>query len=287
MARRLAEPHQMAEDQPIGARKIASAIAYRVARVFLSAGLSFGDFQEIARSEFCRAAQNLIESRGERATTSRIAVLTGLSRSDVSKTRRLTSVPSSRAHYKARTDRVMHGWHADPDFTNQFGEPLPLPIKGSQSLDALCKRYSGDIPTRALMQELIARGMIQATRENLYMPSAGTKADFPLLPVDAEEISASAGVFFDAALGDRSRNTVSRISATFGQQRVPPHVVRTCKQRTTRFISALSSYIFSESQNTTLEATDRTASLNIVVVSNEETDEKAVIKSKETLKNWS
>ena len=161
-------------------RALSSDIATWVAKRFIKAGLGFGDFQEIARQAFCRAANESIEAHHERATTARIAVLTGLSRADVSRTRKTESVPHSRHHYRPRTDRVLEGWLSDPDFQDEQGRPRTLGLHGSLSFDELCRRYSGDIPPRALRLELLALGRVVLDPTGGLQPlPAPPRADTP------------------------------------------------------------------------------------------------------------
>ena len=251
-------------------RRIASAIVRRLAKLFLKSGLSFGDFQEIARSAFCLAAENHVAAAGARPTTSRIAVRTGLSRADVAKTRKLSGLPESRAHYKPRTDRVMHGWRSDPQFTDSAGRPAPLPRRGTNSVEELCKRYSGDIPTKALLEELLARKLIREIDADVFEPCVEDFTTLQNTHLDAEEVSACADVFFDAHVEDATRGTSSRISASFPSAKVPAHVLRTCRQRTAKFLDALSSYIHSESLTATPSTDQTTSTLNFLILSAEQ-----------------
>ena len=47
---------------------------------------------------------------------------------------------------------------ADADFLDSDGEPRALPADGDSSFAALVKRHSGDMPARAVLDELRARG---------------------------------------------------------------------------------------------------------------------------------
>jgi Family of unknown function (DUF6502) len=63
-----------------------------------------------------------------------------------------------------RASRVLFGWYHDPDFLDEQGVPKSLPMEGKHSFRALVRRYSGDIPTRAMLDELKSSGAIARTR---------------------------------------------------------------------------------------------------------------------------
>jgi hypothetical protein len=52
-------------------------------------------------------------------------------------------------------ERVIDGWRADREFLNPAGKPKQLPISGSRgSFARLVSKYGGDIPHRAVLDEL-------------------------------------------------------------------------------------------------------------------------------------
>ena len=59
-----------------------------------------------------------------------------------------------------RAIRVISGWVSDDDFTDEAGRPSPLPQRGPISFTELVKRYSGDIPAKAMLSVLEASGTV-------------------------------------------------------------------------------------------------------------------------------
>jgi len=52
-------------------------------------------------------------------------------------------------------ERVVDGWRADREFLNHAGKPRLLPISGARrSFSRLVTKYGGDIPHRAVLEEL-------------------------------------------------------------------------------------------------------------------------------------
>ena len=107
------------------------------------------------------------ESARKQATISRIAILTGLTRKEV---QALLDMPvQSEERYRDeynRAARVITGWLRDPEFGDGKGHPVPLRMVGKrQSFSALVKRYSGDIPVRAMLDELVRVGAVKPLKD--------------------------------------------------------------------------------------------------------------------------
>ena len=117
-------------------------------------------FYESVKQAYVLVARKEFGISGKEATTSRIAILTGLTRKEV---QALLDMPVNReGRYEDeynRAARVITGWLRDPDFGDGKGHPSPLRMAGKRlSFGALVKRYSGDIPVRAMLDELIRVG---------------------------------------------------------------------------------------------------------------------------------
>ncbi len=136
----------------------------------------------MSRHVFVTVATEEFGIRGRPTNVSRVALLTGLARRDVRRLRDSDSTATGRAVDESlnHASRVLTGWHLDPDFLDEHGEPKDLPARGpSPSFEVLLKRYAGDIPVTALVKELIRSGSIKRLSEGrfralrrFYMPRA-------------------------------------------------------------------------------------------------------------------
>lgn len=129
-------------------------------KLLLDAGLGVGDFIGLAKVAYVRAAsrRGLVGGREvERPTISQIAVLTGMTRVDVTKILATgEAVSRTTEHNRQRAERVLSGWWTDPAFLTPQGEPAHLPMKGPRrSFVALCRRYSGDHRAAPILEELL------------------------------------------------------------------------------------------------------------------------------------
>ncbi|MDQ2068862.1 DUF6502 family protein [Natronospira bacteriovora] len=127
-----------------------------LARLLLRNGMSYKAFAELAKRVFVEVARDEFRIPGRKQSDSRVSVITGLSRKEVKRVQSdAAHQPDSELRLHNRAARVIHGWVNDPDFQDRTGEPDRLPMEnGGRSFTALVRRYSGDAPPRAVLDEL-------------------------------------------------------------------------------------------------------------------------------------
>lgn len=136
-----------------------------LARLLLDAGVGVGDVVSLVKVAYVKAAaeQGGSVAGGAKPNVSRIAVVTGLTRVEV--TSILASdeeeLPSG-ARGRQRAERVLSAWWTDPHFLSDTGEPEPLPLRGPRrSFARLCERYSGEKRTAPILDELLRVGAVR------------------------------------------------------------------------------------------------------------------------------
>jgi hypothetical protein len=123
--------------------------------LIFDAGMTVQEFNKIARDRAVRIATARVAKETGRESKSRVAIITGLPRSEVT---RILSALDSVA--KAKPDqhparRVLAAWHDNPHFLGANGDPAVLPIFGrKRSFENLVERYGAGIPVRAMLDEL-------------------------------------------------------------------------------------------------------------------------------------
>ena len=123
-------------------------------RILLRKGISFGELSQITKRVYVQVAEDNLTKKKTRVTTSQIAIITGLTRKDVANLRKLAVDEVAPTVRYNRGVRVIDGWKKDKEF-NSNGIPKKLPLLGNkQSFEKLVERYSGDMPYRAMLQEL-------------------------------------------------------------------------------------------------------------------------------------
>ena len=124
--------------------------------LLFDAGVTVQEFNRIARNRAVRVATQRVIKESGRESKSRVAIMTGLPRSEVTRISGLSdSVPKSKPdQHPAR--RVLAAWHDDPRFLASNGDPAVLPIFGKRrSFERLVERYGASIPVRAMLDELM------------------------------------------------------------------------------------------------------------------------------------
>jgi hypothetical protein len=132
-------------------------------RILLRNGISYGTFADLAKWVYVDVAGREFAISGRKQTVSRVAVLTGLTRKEVQRLRELQR-PHERetAERYNRAARVIAGWRREQEFLDSEGRPVPLPVTGETgSLASLVRRFSGDMPARAVLDELERVGAVR------------------------------------------------------------------------------------------------------------------------------
>lgn len=132
-------------------------------RVLLRNGLSFNAFIDIAKRVFIEVAMQDFGIPGKKQTVSRVSVLSGLSRKEVQRVLELPAAEDRVALERYnRAARVIAGWVRDTSFVDKTGEPVALPLQeGPASFHELVRRHSGDVPARAVLDELLRVGAVE------------------------------------------------------------------------------------------------------------------------------
>lgn len=125
-------------------------------RVLLRHGMSYTAFEALARRVYVQVAIEEFGLPGKKPSVSRTSILSGLTRKDV---QRLLAEPDDAAErageHDNRAARVLAAWTRDPDFTDAAGQPLALALQdGPHNFAELVRRHSGDMPVRAVLDEL-------------------------------------------------------------------------------------------------------------------------------------
>lgn len=154
-------------------------------QILLRNGVSYHTFSEFAKWVFIDVASKDFGIRGRKQSTSRVSVITGISRKEVKRVKQLPRPDDSASTEKYnRAARVITAWRREREFVDAEGEPALLPMSGSgATFSKLVKRFSGDVPVRAILDELIRIGAMERLDDSrlhllaqAYVPES-SKAD--------------------------------------------------------------------------------------------------------------
>jgi hypothetical protein len=156
--------------------KQALLAAYRhlltpLVRILLRNGISYLEFAEVTREVFVNVAGRDFTLPKRKISLSRMAIMTGLSRKEVARLAKeggsVRRVPQEGE--LNRVGRVLQGWYTDSEFTGPYGVPLDLKFEDAPrktSFTELVRRYSGDMPARAMLDELLRVGAARLEKDS-------------------------------------------------------------------------------------------------------------------------
>jgi hypothetical protein len=129
-----------------------------LAHLLLRNGYGFGVVSSLAKIAFVDAARSIEQRNVEskRASIASIATVTGLTRVEVARIEKSLQLANRDvSEHQNRAIRVASGWLSDKKFLLRNGRPKILRFSGGNaSFDGLVKKYSGDIPARAMLNEM-------------------------------------------------------------------------------------------------------------------------------------
>ncbi len=163
-------------------------------RILLRNGIPYGVFAEIAKRAYVEVAANEFGVDGRKQSDSRIATITGLTRKEVRRLKEQGDETTDRANVEKynRAARVVFGWVHDPIYADEHGNSAVLPFEGEGiSFSGLVKAHSGDVPPRAIVDELVRVGVVERLDDGrvrlvarAYIPKAGEVEKLALLGSD-------------------------------------------------------------------------------------------------------
>jgi len=162
-------------------------------RILLRNGVSYNTFADFVKWVYVDVASREFGIEGRKQTTSRVSVISGLSRKEVMRVRRLNRPDDHETAEKYnRAARVIAAWRRDKKFLDAEGNPAPLPMAGSDaSFTELVKRFSGDVPVRATLDELVRVGAVKRLEDGsvcllirTYVPAQSDAEKLHILGTD-------------------------------------------------------------------------------------------------------
>lgn len=205
-----------------------SRILRPLARLLLRNGIGYGEFSELVKKAYVDSALEDFADSRRKATDSRAAVLTGLTRKEVKRLRENAAsqndgpVPASAT---SRAARVVSGWVQDREFQDSEGAPAMLSFDGANSFSELVRRYSGDMTPRAVLDELVRVGVVEAgdrliLRKRAYIPSGDDAAMLDIFGEDVSDLIAT--IDHNLAQGPERAPLYQR---TLSYDKIPPEVM--------------------------------------------------------------
>ena len=166
-------------------------------RALIAQGVTAQALYQIVKRTYVEVAEEELVKSGEKATDSRINVLTGVHRRDIRAFRE--AIDKSKTDDRRKVTMiasVLGRWLGDPGTTDQDGHPLPIPRTNDEgpSFDGLVHDVSRDIRPRTVLDELTRQGLAEVDSDGLIH----LKAEAFFGPADLDQRVH----FFAANVGD-------------------------------------------------------------------------------------
>jgi len=186
------------QDRPALAAAVRSVLRPLV-RILLRNKVDVWTLVEAVKQIYVDVAAKEFPAGERKPTVSRVALLTGLTRKEVS---RLWDSDESAGVDSARYSRaasVITGWIRSPGYQDARGEPLELALEGGRrSFSELVRRFGADLTPRALLDELLQAGAVERIASNRvrllargYVPRTDDAEKLGILGTDVADLISS------------------------------------------------------------------------------------------------
>jgi hypothetical protein len=168
-----------------------------IVRVLLANKITYASFDGIARQVFTEEADRHFAIRGRKQSISRIALVTGLPRTEV---RRIKQAPPLADHDLGqsfhRAARVISSWCSKDDYLTARNEPKPLKFDGPGSFSSLVMQINSELSPRLVLNELRQAGIVKMDAgrriflmRSAYIPSRDATAIMKILGTDVGDLA--------------------------------------------------------------------------------------------------
>jgi hypothetical protein len=136
-----------------------------LARMLLRNGATWQEFAELAKEVFVQVAREDYGIKGRPTNTARVALITGLSRREVTRVKGVLLGERAREEVvPGRISQILSAWHLDRSFRGADGLPAVLPASGEgATMESLLRQCAGDSPYGAITKELLELGLVERT----------------------------------------------------------------------------------------------------------------------------
>ena len=202
-----------------------------LAKILLRHGISYAESTELLKMAYVDVADQEFTIKGRKQTTSRISVLTGLHRKEVSRIKEKLTTDYLTVEPLNRATRVVGGWLSDRNYSDAESNPFPLSLEGKdKSFASLVKKYSGDMTARAVLDELYRAGTVQVSEGNTvtlsnqsYVPAQSDEQLLEIFGICSQDLLNT----LEHNLSSDSKDT--RLQLTVAYDNLSPEVVKKFK----------------------------------------------------------
>lgn len=176
-------------------QKAVTRLLQPLVRLLLRHGVSHAEFSNWAKQAYVEQAALHFGIDGKTPTVSRISIVTGINRKEVKRIHELPDAVDTGLSKHNRAVRVVTGWLQDAEFCDSRHRPRVLNYGDlADSFNLLVKRYGGDVPARAMLDELSRVGTVSNNGGRIkllhkgYVPHQSESALLDMFSVSATDL---------------------------------------------------------------------------------------------------
>ena len=170
-----------------------------VVRQLIAYGVSYPAFNKIVRELYLDVAERHYALPFKRQTDSRLALVTGINRKEISQLRRRKAAAGSAVAVEdTAVTHVIGRWMAGPPYADAGGHPYRLPYETdtprAASFARLVRDLGVDVPVRSVLDELLRTGAVELLPDGdvqlvkeAHIPAPDTEGKLTLLGSDPAE----------------------------------------------------------------------------------------------------
>jgi hypothetical protein len=170
-----------------------------VVRQLIAYGISYPAFTRIVKQVYVEVAQQEFALPFKRQTDSRLALVTGINRKEVSQLRRQSAGFAAVAVEDTLVTRLIGRWMAGPPYADADAKPQRLPYDApssrTPSFARLVRESGADVPVRSVLDELVRLGLVEllpngdvVLRREAHIPAGAAEGKLTLLGSDPGEL---------------------------------------------------------------------------------------------------
>jgi hypothetical protein len=168
-------------------------------RILLRNEVPLKTFMEYAKQIYVDVAASEFGVPGRKQTTSRVSLLTGLTRKEVGRLLQPVETLDVDPSRYNRAARIVTAWIRERAFQDSRGRPAKLPFEGPhRSFTNLVRLHGADVPARAVLDELIQAGAVERTETGrlhlvtrAYVPRSDSREKLAILGTDVSDLIAT------------------------------------------------------------------------------------------------
>lgn len=169
----------MSEESKVTILRAFRLLLQPIVRTLVRSGVTWKEAAEVCKMTFVEVASKEFGLHGRPTNMSRVAIMTGLARREVSRIRK--SLADEQPVDFGRTNnatRLLTGWHLDTAYLDDTGQPRELQFAGGEpGFIELVHKYAGDIAPITMLRELRRVGAVRELADGslrvlkrFYMP---------------------------------------------------------------------------------------------------------------------